>query len=515
MSVSRPFLFVSVFLLCAADFLQSGMVAFAATPIMGEIGAGPEEFSLVASIYACVAVVAIAEQQRLVERFGWRPYLACTTTVYVLGALVCASSSDVVEFGAGRIIMALGGGAFMTSARILVTMDRPGPGRFTGVRFFASGLAGGTAAAPWLASVAVINDAWPMMFYTLIGIAVAGTLAAIACVPAGRPTHEPTSNLAPARLLLLAASAFFLLYLLQRSYYDFYSDTLVLLSFSAIAAFGIYTYVRIEHAHPAPLLRVREVKSPRYLAGIALFAMSYLLLGANNYTIPNFLQRGLGYSWEVTGQLESMGLLACLVTWIVMSALIPRSPALGKYLSLGLACLWAFGWFMSRLSPEADFYSHVLPPLLFNGCFIMLGLATAAVHTFAGLTHDDRLFAHGYQIKAIVAQLAMALGTSLATLILQWRSTVQYDHIGAYVDRGARTFLAGSDAIADVYAAYGMGERAHGTAMSTVADDLARQATLVAGTEYFFAISLVAILAMVIMLARRILFRSPSASSDP
>jgi cell division protein FtsW (lipid II flippase) len=203
--------------------------------------------------------------------------------------------------------------------------------------------------------------------------------------------------------------------------------------------------------------------------------------------------------------LESMGLAACLVTWLVMSWLVPRSPSLGKYLATGLACLLAFGWFMSRLAPDADPYTHVLPLLVLNGCFIMLGLATAAIHTFKGLAGEDRLFAHGYQLKVIVAQLAMALGTSLATLVTQWRNTVQYERVGTFVDPGTGSYVAASARILSVMATRGGVQHGPALTISTIAQDLARQATMVGDSEYFFGICLLGILALFAMVAWRVI----------
>lgn len=58
-----PALLSTIALMCALDFLQSGMIAFASVPIRGEIDASPEEYSLIAALYACVAVVVIAKQR--------------------------------------------------------------------------------------------------------------------------------------------------------------------------------------------------------------------------------------------------------------------------------------------------------------------------------------------------------------------------------------------------------------------------------------------------------------------
>lgn len=66
---------------------------------------------------------------------------------------------------------------------------------------------------------------------------------------------------------------------------------------------------------------------PRYLLGVALFCFTYVVLGANNYMLPYFLQTGLGYSWDTIGTFQAFGLGGALGTWLVMAMLIPKFPA--------------------------------------------------------------------------------------------------------------------------------------------------------------------------------------------
>ncbi|WP_141104208.1 MFS transporter, partial [Noviherbaspirillum denitrificans] len=126
-SVPRPSasLLLTVFLLTALEFLQSGMIAFAAGPIMGHIGAAPEEYSLAAAGYACVAVMTISKQRWLVERLGWRRFVQFSLLLFIIGSLVCATSTSYAQFLAGRLIMGLGGAAFMTSGRVIVNLIPP------------------------------------------------------------------------------------------------------------------------------------------------------------------------------------------------------------------------------------------------------------------------------------------------------------------------------------------------------------------------------------------------------
>jgi Na+/melibiose symporter-like transporter len=147
----------------------------------------------------------------------------------------------------------------------------------------------------------------------------------------------------------------------------------------------------------------------RYVLGVALFCFTYILLGSNNYILPYFLQTGLGYSWDTIGTFQAFGLAGALITWIVMAVLIPKFPSPKKFFVAGFIALCGFGWLLSSLTPSANMWSNILPALILNGCFVMLVLATAAMQTFRDVTHHDTLFAHAYQIKSMLGQIAISI----------------------------------------------------------------------------------------------------------
>ncbi|AUZ62244.1 Multidrug resistance protein B (plasmid) [Pseudomonas sp. XWY-1] len=497
-------LLATVCLLCGLEFLQTGMLAFASVPIRGEIDASPEEYSLVAALYACVAVVVIGKQRWLTERLGWRNYMIGSIGVYIAGALLCSLSHDLHTFALGRVVMALGGASFMTTSRILVNLIPPGPGRFVGIKVFAVGLASGTAAAPLVASLAVTHDTWQAMFWVLIVGSVAAAVLSLAFLPkAPHPEHERTKT-SPARVLLLAVGSFFLLYVLQRSYYDFYDDTSILLVFAALATVALYTYFHVEHNHDRPLLKIRQLMTPRYVTGVALFSFSYLILGANNYILPSFLQMGLGYSWDTIGKFQSMGLVASLLTWLVMLRLLPKHPAPKKFFVAGFLSLAAFGWLLSSLTPIADIWLHVLPALALSGCFVMLVLATTAMQTFRDVAHEDALFAHAQQVKNILGQIAMAMGTSLATIFMQWRSTVQYSSLNIRLANDDPLFSQQLQQLSQFISLSHEAGQAAQMAMALQAQQISQQASLMAGIEYFWLVIWVAAAAALVSVLQRV-----------
>lgn len=324
-------LLTTIGLLCALEYLQAGMIAFASTPIRGEIDASPEEFTIVAALYACVAVVVISMQRWLVERLGWRNFMLGSISIYVMGAIVCGVGNDLTTFTVGRTIMALGGASFMTSARLMVNLLPPGPGRFVGINAFVIGLTGGTASAPFISSLVVVQDTWHAIFWVLIaGAVMAGFLCSRFLPVSVVPKDERTSS-SPANILLLSVSSFFLLYILQRSYYDFYNEAFILIAYALLAALGVYIFFHAEHRKREPFLKIRELMQSRYLLGVALFCFTYIVLGSNNYILPYFLQAGLGYSWEAIGSFQAYGLVGALITWEIMFIVVPKYPAPKKF----------------------------------------------------------------------------------------------------------------------------------------------------------------------------------------
>ncbi|WP_447791021.1 MFS transporter [Pseudomonas farris] len=496
-------LLVTIGLLCALEYLQAGMIAFASAPIRGEIDASPEEFTLVAALYACIAVVVISKQRWLVERLGWRNFMLGSISIYVLGAFVCGVSSDLTSFTAGRVIMALGGASFMTSARLMVNFIPPGPGRFIGVKVFATGLACGTASAPFISSLVVVEDTWHAIFWVLIAGAVTAAALGTRFLPSTPVPEDDRTPSSPANILLLSVSSFFLLYVLQRSYYDFYNETFILITFALLAALGVYIFFHAEHSKYAPFLKVRDLMQPRYILGVVLFCFTYIVLGSNNYILPYFLQTGLGYSWDTIGTFQAFGLGGALLAWIVMSTVIPKYPAPKKFFVAGFIALICFGGLLSSLTPDANMWSNILPALMLNGCFVMLVLATAAMQTFRDVTHHDTLFAHAYQIKSMMGQIAMAIGTAVATLFLQWRTTVQYNNLNGHFSSRDPLYLEQVQHLAQALTPEVGAGPANQMSVSTLAQTLHQQSTLVASMEYFWAIIAVAGVALIVSMMQK------------
>lgn len=501
----KRLLYAVIFVLTITEFLQSGMTAFAAAPIMGEVGMGPEEFSLVAAVYASLAILAISMQRWWVERIGGRAFIQLSALVSITGSLLCATSHTYTQFLLGRAVMALGGGAFFTAGRMLIQHRLAGPQRFVGIRSLATGVAFSIAAAPWLASVAVSEDTWSAMYVLVAGLGVCiFVLAGLVLDGGPRDIPQQRSQVSPWQQLLLLGASFALLYALQSLYYDFYGNipAIALTLTAALAGLGLYLHQQ-QH-HPQPLLRVREMWSARYLGGMAAFGFAYLMLGANNYVVPIMLERALGFAWQTVGDVEAVGLAAALLTWFVVSRVLPRHPSPRKFFVTGFLALALSGALLARVAPGTDLWLHVLPALALNSVFLLTVLPVSAMQTFRAVEHDESVFSHAQQLKNMMAQAGIALGIALAAVGQQWRGAIHYDGLSAHVSVHNPNFVATLKHLEQVLGATMAPPQAAQVALAEVAQRVAQQSTLLASIDHFGMIAALGVLGVLVTLVQRV-----------
>lgn len=479
-------LLLTVALLCASEFLQSGMVAFGAGPIMGEIGTSPEAFSLASAGYTSFAVLAIAKMRWLVERLGWRTYVQLSTMVFAAGCAICSVSDNFALFLVGRCLMGLGGGAFMTAGRTLVHLA-PGPFRFLGIRYFATGLAVGIASAPGFAALAVIYMHGGAIFLVLGCVAVLAAITASLSLPTAPVARDAHSDMPFLAYFTLLGGSFLTLFALQMVQYELFASPLRLMAYAGCGALGLWHFYRSVRRSDRPLLEMQALRQPHYIAGVALFTICYVLLGANNTMLPVFMQRGLGIAWQNVGMLQSIGLSAALVAWFIMAWLLPKRPEPRKFFVTGFLALACFGWQLSRLGFGVNPWRDLLPALAANGVFLMFVLATTAMQTFKTVQYSETILSHAQQLKNMVAQWGLGAGMSVAAANLQVSTALHATMLQGHLS-------AGDPALVEFLALGG-----------DATQQLAQQATLLASVDYFSAIAVLGLIGALGMLVQRLM----------
>ncbi len=423
--IPRPALLATIFVFNLIEFLQSGMIVFASAPTMGRIGASPEQYSLVTALYAAVAVLSISQITVLVQRFGWRDFLLGAVLVFLGGSWLCAGATSVGAFATGRILMAAGGGVFMTAARMMVNLIPPSPQRIQGIAAFGGALASGMAVAPVTAASLVDADAWSGIFLLLALLGAIAGAATLLWMPADAVTLDGTrSGFDPGDGMLLGGGAFLLLFALQRLSYDWHGERALVAGLLAAGAGLLAWFVLSHRRHGQPFVRLEMLRSRRYLTGLAIFSVCYGLLGTFNGLMPHLVQRVLGVAYRQAGELQSAGLSAAVPTFVVMLLLVKRRPHPTKFYVTAFMLLAAFGWHFAHLDPATPAWRGVAPWIGLFGAFVVPGMAVTALHSFKDLQHDNVLFSNAQQLKNMLGQFGLALGSGCAAILLQQRGAL-------------------------------------------------------------------------------------------
>jgi MFS transporter, DHA2 family, multidrug resistance protein len=424
-AIPRPALLAAIFIFIFIEYMQSGMTVFAAGQTMGQIGASPEEYSFLTGMYGAVAVLMISQMTVLIQRFGWRDFLVGSTLLSALGAWTCAGATSVAGYGLGRLLMGLGGGVFMSSSRMMVNLIPPSPARMIGILTYGGGLAFGLTLAPLAAGTLVEQGAWMGIFVFLGTLALLGGVLALRWLPRGAATLDvATSRFDLGDGLTLAGAAFLLLYGLQRLSFDWHGDAvhalLPLACGLALALLFVVEHRRRERG----FLRLEMLASARLRTGMAIFAVCYAILGIFNTVLPLFVQRTLGIPLEQAGQLQAAGMSASIPVLGVLILIARKRPHATKFFVTGFLSLAAFGWHFSNFDPDVPAWLGVAPWVGLFAAFVILAIATTALHSFTDLQHDNVLFANGQQLKNMLGQFGSAAGAGFGALLLQDRGAL-------------------------------------------------------------------------------------------
>jgi MFS family permease len=454
-TIPRPALLAAIFVFNFIEFLSTGMTVFAAPAIMGHVGASPEEYATVSALYAAVAVLSISQLTVLVQRLGWRNYLLGAALCYMLGAWLCATSGSVAAFAGGRLLMAMGGGVFMSIARMMVNLIPPSPQRLQGIAAFGGSLSSGLALGPWVASRMLGHEAWGGMFLLLAALALAGALLAARWMPQDAATlgGSPSRMHVPDVVLLGAGSAL-TLYALQHLTYDWHGERAPLLGHLALGLGLLAAFGWLHARRRAPFLHLSILGNARYRLGLLIFSVCYAVLGIVNTLLPQIVQKGLGVGLEQAGELQGAGLLATVGVFVAMLQVVKRKPHPTKFYVAGFLMLALLAWRFATLDPRAYVWDTVTFWLVLFGGFLMLGMATTAIHSFKDLQADNVVFANAQQLKNMLGQAGLALGVGVANIGLQERTALHASRLaekaGAIGDGGFEMsrqagLLAGQD----------------------------------------------------------------------
>ncbi len=486
----------------SVEFLENIMFVFSASHIMGGVQADPRGFALAQSAYAIGSMLMIVKQQWLARRFGYRAYLTTALLIFTAGTLLAATSDGLSQLILARLIQGIGGGALFTSCRILIVVLFTPANRPRATRLFILGIFTASALAPALAAELIDRGVWQDVFYGVLPFSVIAAIGAWLLLPNAknrRQTERPL--LIP--LLWFGVAIAALQISMTEARFDLFSHPARLVLVALIGSGLLLSFFRHQWQHSTPLLQLRALHNPVYRTGLALYFMYYLISYLSGYLFPIYAEKALAIPLTTVGWLNT-------AAGVVSVAGILAYLQFAKYLKgkkpliiAGLLIMAAAAWQFSRM-PPATTINWLLPSLAAKGLFGVLVIIPIAGLTFRSLS--DESFAHGYQGKNLMRQVASSFASSLGAILLLNR---QYSVHASLIDATGRQSAITMQWLSNIKGAlmqHGIDAfRANQIALNQLAGILDRQALLIASEDLYRLIALLAVAgALTVFMQRRL-----------
>ncbi|RQO77214.1 MFS transporter [Aquitalea sp. FJL05] len=475
-------------LVTGADFVAVSMMGVAGGAIQGGVSAAPQEYLWALTSFAVGAVLVNLLLGRFATLISYRRYTQWALLLFMAGSVGCALAEGIASLALARLFQGLGGGGLFTASRILLQLVAQPRERKPLMYGFLLGLFSLAGISPWLSALLVEDWGWQAIFWLQAAFVPVLLLLVRLSYPrhAGAPTRMQAGELDWVAVAAVGLGALLVLHTLE----DLRFLRLAARPGMWLALLGGTLLLglawRRSHTHPDPWLQLHALLRRRYLMGLAFYALYYLCNGIWSYLLSTLLQRGLGFDFVTTGRVISLGgmvTVAMALVYLYASRWLTRRHhllAIGFAL-LALCCLW-----LAQAAMPGAALANLLPAILLHGLVPILSVLQIAAMTYAEVQVED--FAHAYQLKNIMRELAGALGTGLATLQLQaGEAEARLSLLGRLDGVTLRQWEGGADA----------------ASLAQLSTQVTQQAVLIASDHALLSLAALAGLALLLSLWQR------------
>ncbi len=388
--------------------------------------------------YALTVAMLIPISGWLADRFGTRTVFIWAVSLFALGSLCCAVSTNLTMLVLARIIQGIGGAMMMPVARLTLLRAYPRSELLPILNFVTLPGLIGPVLGPVLGGIFVTYATWHWIFLINIPIALAGVYFS--------RKYMPDFTL-PKRKFDLVGFMLFGLGLVALSISIELTGEQPVKLLEAIAIFSagtllIILYVWHARSRNYALINLSMFRIRTFSVGIIGNVASRLGTGSIPYLMPLMLQIGFNYSAVIAG---------IMMVPIAIGSMLAKStvtPTLKKFgyrktlinITLLIGLLIISFYFQS--AGRSVFW--MIPPLFVLGMAMSTQFTSMNTITLADLS--DEYASGGNSVLAVTQQLAISFGVSVSAAVLHfWQSTPgtieQHFHY-TFITMGVITLLA-------------------------------------------------------------------------
>lgn len=475
-------------------------IANTALPTMqGALSASHDQIAWVVTAYAVAAAIGTAPTAWLAERFGHRRVFALSILMFTVTSLLCALANTVQQMALVRFLQGLAGAALMPLSQAILALIFPPELR---ARAFAAWILGallgpilGPVLGGWLTEE--YNWRWIFLMNLPLGLMTAAVIwtALPDLGAAGRPRFNVVG------FLLLTVAVGCLQLVLDRGHAEDWFASPEIVAEAALSAGAFYFFVIHMLRSREPFLPLALFRDRTFTVSLLLAMVAVGLLFTIVMLMPTMLQTVYGYPVLTAGLVSTPRGFGVIVATVIVTRYL-RQLGTRNMAAAGLACIGISMHACTGFSLDTTTFTFVWTAVL-QGFGVGLAITPLQVAAFNAL--PAQLQTHG----ATVFGLGRNLGGSLLISIM----VTQLARYGQSLHERLTEHVTVFDTPSATLPGLWNWSTTAGAGM--IEHEVARQAVMLAYLNVFTVLSIIAFVAIPLVLLLREPKAAPGGQATP
>lgn len=344
---------------------------------------GMDYYTWTINIYLLTSTIAAILVGKLSDMFGRKPFILIGILLFMVGAFLTGTSSDVYQFIFYRGIQGLGAGiiqstAFTAVGDLFAPRER---GKWMGLLTAVFGFS--SVIGPTLGGYLVDRVDWHWLFWIFLPLGIVAFIMILTLFPKGE--RKPAESIDYLGSLFLTTTIVPLLLAFSWAGTEYPWASGQIIGLLAVTVVSLVIFIFIESKAKNPVLPLHLFKnSVITVSNIIGFIMNFGLMGAMIY-ISFFVQGVLGISATLSGYVTMPMSIVMVITSAITGQLIAKSGKYKRYAVIGMPIMIAGMGIMVVMNSVGV---AVLSMIVF-GLGLGLGMPVFSLATQNAAAHKD------------------------------------------------------------------------------------------------------------------------------
>ncbi|PSL49970.1 EmrB/QacA subfamily drug resistance transporter [Chitinophaga niastensis] len=373
-----------------------------------------DEIEWVITVYMLSFSVLMPLTSWLKNRIGFFNLYIGAISLFTIGSLLCALSTNLDSLLTARVIQALGGGAMAPTSMAIISYIFPARVRGTVLGWWGLGNLIGPAMGPTLGGILTEKFGWPSIFYINLPIGILTVVMAFKYLDVLR--KQPKLKL-PFDLTGFVALTIFLVCLqfgiAKAEAVGITSPEILVTLTIALIAFAFFIW--IDSHKKSPIIDLHLFTNYSFVSCILVTISRAAALFGGLFLMPFLLQEQMGFSEGVSG-------LLILPNSVCMAALMPFAGRWSdkhgsRQISLLGIALLAASMYLFSLLDKGSSLTAVITAMTVRGLGMGLLLAPLNAATLSAVRPSEVTMASS--VSTLMQQVGGAIGIAVLAIVTQ------------------------------------------------------------------------------------------------